>query len=128
MADHSAIEWTEATWNPTAGCDRVLSGCDHCYALMLAKRPKAMGGPKYQTDGNACPSGPSLGLALHLDALRLPYRWRAPQVDFVNSMSDVSGGFAIFDRSSVQVNRHAAGLRRVREVSGTCPTRGRWSQ
>ena len=43
MADKSAIEWTEATWNPTTGCDRISAGCDNCYALDLAKRLKAMG-------------------------------------------------------------------------------------
>ena len=43
MADGSAIEWTEATWNPTTGCDKVSAGCDHCYALTLSKRLKAMG-------------------------------------------------------------------------------------
>ncbi len=42
MGDRSAIEWTEATWNPTTGCDRTSPGCDHCYALTLAKRLKAM--------------------------------------------------------------------------------------
>ena len=46
MADGSAIEWTEATWNPTTGCDKISSGCDNCYALTLAKRLKAMGAPK----------------------------------------------------------------------------------
>lgn len=43
MADGSGIEWTEATWNPTTGCDRISAGCDNCYALALAKRLKAMG-------------------------------------------------------------------------------------
>ncbi|MGH4016038.1 MAG: DUF5131 family protein [Pseudonocardiaceae bacterium] len=43
MADKSSIEWTEATWNPTTGCDRITAGCDNCYALTLAKRLKAMG-------------------------------------------------------------------------------------
>ena len=52
MADHSAIEWTEATWNPTTGCDRTSPGCDNCYALTLAKRLKAMGQAKYQNDGD----------------------------------------------------------------------------
>ena len=46
MSDKSAIEWTEATWNPTTGCDRVSAGCDNCYALTLAKRLKAMGSAK----------------------------------------------------------------------------------
>lgn len=53
MADGSGIEWTEATWNPTTGCDRISAGCDNCDALMLAKRLKAMGNPKYQADGFA---------------------------------------------------------------------------
>ena len=52
MADKSSIEWTEATWNPSTGCDRVSPGCDHCYALTLSKRLKAMGSPKYQRDGD----------------------------------------------------------------------------
>ncbi|WP_428837747.1 DUF5131 family protein [Streptomyces olivaceiscleroticus] len=46
VSDRSAIEWTEATWNPTTGCDRVSVGCDNCYALTLAKRLKAMGAAK----------------------------------------------------------------------------------
>ena len=52
MGDHSAIEWTEATWNPTTGCDKTSPGCDNCYALTLSKRLKAMGQPKYQSDGD----------------------------------------------------------------------------
>jgi protein gp37 len=64
MADHSSIEWTEATWNPTTGCDRTSPGCDHCYALTLAKRLKAMGQPKYQADGSPLTSGPGFGLVL----------------------------------------------------------------
>ena len=53
MGDHSSIEWTEATWNPTTGCDRTSPGCDNCYALTLAKRLKAMGVAKYQADGSS---------------------------------------------------------------------------
>lgn len=45
LAEHSAIEWAAATWNPTTGCDRISRGCDHCYALSLAGRLKAMGTP-----------------------------------------------------------------------------------
>lgn len=89
MADRSAIEWTEATWNPTTGCDRVSPGCDNCYALKLAKRLKGMGNPKYQNDGHPRTSGPGFGLTLHWDALGLPYRWRTPRTVFVNSMSDL---------------------------------------
>src|SRR5882672_6156224 len=89
MSDHSSIEWTEATWNPTTGCDRISPGCDNCYALNLAKRLKAMGNPKYQIDGSVRTSGPGFGLTLHPDALDLPKRWRAPRTVFVNSMSDL---------------------------------------
>lgn len=89
MADGSAIEWTEATWNPTTGCDKVSDGCDNCYALTLAKRLKAMGAEKYQNDGDPRTSGPGFGVTVHPDALGLPYKWRQPRVVFVNSMSDL---------------------------------------
>jgi protein gp37 len=89
MADGSAIEWTEATWNPTTGCDRISPGCDHCYALTLAKRLKAMGSEKYQNDGDSRTSGPGFGVTVHPAALTLPFRWRQPRVVFVNSMSDL---------------------------------------
>jgi protein gp37 len=89
MADRSAIEWTEATWNPTTGCDRISAGCDHCYALTLAKRLKAMGHAKYQNDGDPRTSGPGFDLTTHPNALDLPRRWRAPRIVFVNSMSDL---------------------------------------
>ena len=64
-------------------------GCDHCYALTLAKRLKAMGQPKYQRDGDPRTSGPGFGLATHPDTLELPYSWAAPRTVFVNSMSDL---------------------------------------
>jgi protein gp37 len=51
MGSGTGIEWTEVTWNPTTGCDRISAGCDHCYALTLARRLKAMGQAKYQADG-----------------------------------------------------------------------------
>lgn len=89
MAVRSGIEWTEATWNPTTGCDRVSPGCDNCYALVLAKRLKAMGSRKYQRDGDPRTSGPGFGINLHPDALELPKSWRAPRVVFVDSMSDL---------------------------------------
>ena len=89
MADRSAIEWTEATWNPVTGCDRVSAGCDHCYAMTLAKRLKAMGSAKYQNDGDPRTSGPGFGVTVHPQALDEPTRWRTPRVVFVNSMSDL---------------------------------------
>jgi protein gp37 len=89
MGDKSAIEWTDATWNPTTGCDQVSPGCDHCYALTLAKRLKAMGQPKYQRDGDPRTSGPGFALTVHENALDIPRSWRAPRRVFVNSMSDL---------------------------------------
>lgn len=89
MASRSAIEWTEVTWNPVTGCDRVSAGCDHCYALTLAKRLKAMGVARYQRDGDPRTSGPGFGVSLHPETLREPSGWRTPRVVFVNSMSDL---------------------------------------
>lgn len=89
MAGNSAIEWTEATWNPVTGCDRVSPGCAHCYALDLAARLKRMGQAKYQRDGAPGRSGPGFGLTLHPDSLQIPLRWRNPRHIFVNSMSDL---------------------------------------
>ncbi|WP_059016995.1 phage Gp37/Gp68 family protein [Mycobacterium sp. M26] len=89
MADKSAIEWTEATWNPVTGCDRISAGCDHCYAMTLAKRLKAMGSAKYQNDGDSRTSGPGFGITMHPESLDEPHRWRQPRTVFVNSMSDL---------------------------------------
>jgi protein gp37 len=94
MAD-TAIEWTKregtigVVWNPTTGCDRVSAGCDHCYALTMAKRLKGMGSAKYQTDGDPRTSGPGFGVATHPGTLAEPMRWRRPRTVFVNSMSDL---------------------------------------
>lgn len=85
----SRIEWTGRTWNPVTGCDRISEGCEHCYALTLARRLKAMGQPHYQTDGDPRTSGPGFGVAMHDDALQIPMRRRVPTVWFVNSMSDL---------------------------------------
>jgi protein gp37 len=89
MPTGSGIEWTDVTWNPTAGCDRISTGCDNCYALALAKRLKAMGQAKYQNDGDSRTSGPGFGLTVHTSALGLPYTWTGQRVVFVNSMSDL---------------------------------------
>ena len=89
MSTATSIEWTEITWNPTSGCDRVSPGCDHCYALTLAKRLKAMGQPKYQTDGDPRTSGPGFGVAVHPDVLTEPLRWHKPRKCFVDSMADL---------------------------------------
>jgi len=89
MAAGTGIEWTEVTWNPTTGCDRISAGCDNCYALALAKRLKAMGQAKYQNDGDPRTSGPGFAVTLHPDALAQPYAWGGRRLVFVNSMSDL---------------------------------------
>lgn len=89
MRRKSGIEWTETTWNPTTGCDKVSAGCDNCYALAMAKRLKAMGSDRYQTDGDPRTSGPGFALTLHPSALAQPYRWAGRRTVFVDSMSDL---------------------------------------
>lgn len=90
MSVGTSIEWTETTWNPNTGCDRVSPGCDHCYALSLSARLKAMGQPKYQADGDPRTSGPGFGVNMHWDVVDQPLTWRRPQTVFVNSMSDLA--------------------------------------
>lgn len=75
MSDHSKIEWTDATWNPTTGCTKVSPGCDHCYAEKITER---FHGP-----------GSFATVALHPDRLDKPLHWRKPRLVFVNSMSDL---------------------------------------
>ena len=85
----SSIEWTDITWNPTTGCDRISPGCDHCYALTLAKRLKAMGQVKYQADGDPRTSGPGFAVTVHEDVTWAPLRWPGRKTVFVDSMGDV---------------------------------------
>lgn len=89
MGDQTGIEWTDATWNPTTGCDRTSPGCDHCYALTMAGRLKLMGSAHYQNDGDPQTSGPGFKVTTHGDALDIPLRWKKPRRIFVNSMSDL---------------------------------------
>jgi protein gp37 len=91
MAGSSDIEWTEATWNPIAGCTIVSPGCTNCYAMRMAARLQAMGMNKYA--GTTRKSGRRhvwTGLVnTDHDALSAPLQWRKPQRIFVNSMSDL---------------------------------------
>jgi len=80
MADHSHIEWTEATWNPVTGCTKISAGCKNCYAERLALRLRAMGNHRYRN---------GFRVTLHEDALDLPRTWKTPRRIFVNSMSDL---------------------------------------
>ena len=76
----SHIEWTEMTWNPVTGCDKVFDGCRFCYAEAFAKRLQSMGVEKYQN---------GFKLTLHPETLGEPFKWKKPRVVFVNSMSDL---------------------------------------
>ncbi len=74
MALDSAIEWTDATWNPVSGCTKVSPGCKFCYAERLTERFGRQ---------------PFTEISLHPERLMLPLRWRAARRIFVNSMSDL---------------------------------------
>lgn len=76
----SSIEWTEMTWNPTTGCDKISKGCKFCYAEVMSRRLQAMGVEKYENN---------FELTLHENELKLPYSWKKSKIVFVNSMSDL---------------------------------------
>ena len=80
MADKSAIEWTDATWNPVTGCTKISPGCDHCYAERFAERFRGVVGHPYER---------GFDLILRRDRLFQPLRWRRSRMIFVNSMSDL---------------------------------------
>ena len=76
----SKIEWTEETWNPTTGCDKVSQGCANCYAEILSERLQKFGNTKYKN---------GFKLTLHPYTLDRPLSWKEPRKIFVNSMSDL---------------------------------------
>src|SRR5208282_1926819 len=80
MGQNSAIECTEATWNPLTGCDKISPGCTNCYAERMSLRLRLMGQKNYRN---------GFDLTLHPHALELPLKWKKPQRIFVNSMSDL---------------------------------------
>lgn len=80
LADRSAIEWTEATWNPVTGCDPVSPGCAHCYAKTFAERWRGVPGHPYEQ---------GFDLRLWPERIEQPLKWRRSRVIFVNSMSDL---------------------------------------
>lgn len=80
MANRSSIEWTESTWNPLTGCNKVSPGCKNCYAERMSHRLKAMGSPNYAN---------GFELTIHEHVLTHPLKWKTPKMIFVNSMSDL---------------------------------------
>ncbi len=80
MADLSAIEWTDATWNPVTGCTKISAGCDNCYAERFAERFRGTADHPFQS---------GFDLTLRPGRLRQPLQWSRPRMIFVNSMSDL---------------------------------------
>lgn len=80
MAEHSTIEWTDATWNPVRGCSKISPGCKHCYAEVFAERFRGVPGHPYEQ---------GFDLRLVPEKLLEPLRWQSPKMIFVNSMSDL---------------------------------------
>lgn len=77
---NSKIEWTNKSWNPVTGCNKVSEGCRHCYAEVMARRLKAMGQIKYAN---------GFSVTTHEDSLEEPLKWHKPQMIFVCSMGDL---------------------------------------
>ncbi len=103
MSASSAIEWTEATWNPTTGCHKISPGCVNCYAERFAERWRGVPGHPYEQ---------GFDIKVWQERLIMPLSWKKPRLIFVNSMSDlfldeISEEF-IFDVFSVmrQANWH----------------------
>jgi len=80
MADGSAIEWTDATWNPVTGCTKISRGCDNCYAERFSERFRDVHGHPFST---------GFDLTLRPERILQPLTWRRPRMIFVNSMSDL---------------------------------------
>lgn len=80
MAGKTKIEWTEVTWNPVTGCNKVSAGCTNCYAEKTAKRLQKMNNPRYAN---------GFAVTMHEDLVDLPKKWHQPRTVFVNSMSDL---------------------------------------
>jgi protein gp37 len=80
MAEYSAIEWTDTTWNPVTGCTKISAGCDNCYAARFSERFRGVRGHPFET---------GFDLTLRPERLAQPLQWKRPRMIFVNSMSDL---------------------------------------
>lgn len=80
MADATAIEWTDSTWNPVTGCTKITAGCDNCYAERFSERWRGIPGHPFEN---------GFDLTLRPNRLDQPLEWRRPRMVFVNSMSDL---------------------------------------
>lgn len=91
MAQQSAIEWTDLTWNPVVGCSIASAGCKNCYAMRMAARLQAMGHEKYADLTKRTKRGAvwTDKVRCHEASVDIPLTWKKPQRVFVNSMSDL---------------------------------------
>ena len=80
MSDRSAIEWTDATWNPVTGCNKISPGCKNCYAETFAERFRGVPGHPFEQ---------GFDMRFWPGRLKLPLTWKEPRMIFVNSMSDL---------------------------------------
>ena len=80
MAENSAIEWTDTTWNPVTGCTKISAGCDNCYAERFSERFRGVKGHPFRT---------GFDLTLRPERVSQPLDWKRPRMIFVNSMSDL---------------------------------------
>ena len=91
MGGPSSIEWTDATWNPVAGCSVISPGCTNCYAMRMAARLSAMGQEKYIGTTRSSGGRAKWNGRIYLDekSVDLPRSWKSSRLIFVNSMSDL---------------------------------------
>jgi protein gp37 len=80
MAENTAIEWTDTTWNPVTGCTKISAGCDNCYAERFSERFRAVSGHPFEH---------GFDLTIRPERLLQPLDWTRPRMIFVNSMSDL---------------------------------------
>jgi protein gp37 len=112
------IEWTDQTWNPVTGCDKVSQGCKNCYAEVMHRRLMGMFPDKY--------SKPFLGnVELHEDELEKPFTWKSPRMVFVNSMSDLFHEDVPFDFIDRVYNTMLANPRHTYQILTKRPERMR---
>lgn len=134
MADNSSIEWTEATWNPVAGCTIVSPGCTNCYAMRMAARLAVIGQRKYQGTTRKSGGRPKWNGTVKCDenSIDLPRGWKKGRLVFVNSMSDLFHEDVPMDfvarvfRTMVETPRHTYQIltkraERLEELSAVLP-------
>jgi protein gp37 len=126
MADKTAIEWADATWNPLRArpelgrwyCQKISPGCDNCYASRLNKR---FGGWEYP--GSDPHQRPVYPVVLNEKALMQPHHWRQPRVIFVCSMTDIAGEWVTFEWFHALMTVMAETPRHTYQVLTKRPTR-----